>query len=91
MPGYGWNGLCGFGYLGTGGWIINIVLTVGVLIALVLLVIWALRQMRNSRYSSALSSGQSSGTTLAREILQARYARGEITRQEYKQMLEDIQ
>jgi len=90
MHGYGWNGLCGFGYLGSGGWIINIVLTVGILIALALLVVWAVRQMRNSRYSLASSSGQSSGTTLALEILQARYARGEITRQEYQQMLEDI-
>jgi putative membrane protein len=94
MPGYGWGGCCGlggFGGLGWIGWTINIVLTVGILIGLVLLVIWAVRRMTNNQSGSLFSSGQGGrGMITAREILQARYARGEITREEYLQMLEDI-
>jgi len=94
MPGFGWNGCCGFGSFGSMGWIgwiINIVLTIGVLIGVILLVVWAVRRITNSQSGSWLSSNQSgSGLTTARDILQARYARGEITREEYHQMLEDI-
>ena len=91
MPGFGWGGCCGFGSFGWIGWIINIVLTVGILIGLVLLVIWAVRRFTNSQSGSYLSSGRSdSGMATAREILQTRYARGEISREEYQQMLEDI-
>jgi putative membrane protein len=90
MPGFGWGGCCGFGNLGWIGWIVNIVLTVGILIGLVLLVIWAVRRITNNQQGSIFSSGQSGGLTTARDILQTRYARGEITREEYQQMLEDI-
>jgi len=90
MSGFGWNGFCGFGNLGGAGWIINLVLTVGGLIALILLVIWAVRRITNGSRVSLFSSGQSSGLLSARDILQTRYARGEITREEYQQMLEDI-
>ena len=94
MPGFGWGGCCGFGSfgsLGWIGWIINIVLTVGILVGLVLLVIWAVRRTTNNQSGPYLSAGHSgSGMTTAREILQTRYARGEISREEYQQMLEDI-
>lgn len=94
MPGFGWGSCCGFGSFGSFGWIgwiINLVLTVGILIGVVLLVIWAVRRFTNNQSGSYLSSGRSdSGMTTAREILQMRYARGEISREEYQQMLEDI-
>ena len=87
MPGFG-----SFGNMGWIGWIINIVLIVGVLIGVVLLVIWAVRRITTNQSGSSLSSGHSnSRMTTAREILQTRYARGEISREEYQQMLEDIQ
>jgi putative membrane protein len=94
MPGFGWDGygmMSGYGSLGLVGWIINLVLTVGILIGLIVLVIWAVRRITKSQGGSLFSSGQGGGLTTAREILQTRYARGEITREEYKEILEDIQ
>lgn len=93
MFGYGWNscwGLAGFSNLGWIGWIINIVLTIGLLIAFVWLVIWAVRRITNNQGGLMASSVQSSGLTNSLEILQARYARGEISREEYQRTLEDI-
>ena len=94
MPGFGWDGygmMSGYGSLGLVGWIIKRVLTIGILFGLVLLVIWAVHRITKKRGGSQLSSGQGrSGLVTAREILQSRYARGEITREEYQQMLEDI-
>lgn len=93
LPGYGWNscwGFAGFGNLGWIGWIINIVLTIGILIVLVLLVIWAVRRITNNQSGSIFSAAQTGELANALEILQARYARGEITREEYQRMLEDI-
>jgi putative membrane protein len=93
LPGYGLNscwGFSGFGNLGWIGWIINIVLTSGILIGLVWLVIWGVRRITNGQGGLIFSTGQSNGLTNAQEILQARYARGEITREEYQKMLDDI-
>lgn len=93
MPGYGWNNYGGFGGIGGFGLIgliINLVLTIGVIVGLVLLAIWAIRRFTHSQRGSIVSTGQSQGMATAREILQARYARGEITREEYQQMLTDI-
>ena len=93
MPGYGWNnygGFGGFGGFGLIGLIINLVLTIGVIVGLVLLAIWAIRRLTHNQRGSIISAGQSQGMATAREILQARYARGEITREEYQQMLTDI-
>jgi putative membrane protein len=66
------------------------VLIVGVLIGLVLLVVWAIRRITNSQGGSLFSSGQAEARlTTARKILKARFARGEITCEEYLQMRED--
>ena len=90
MPGFGWNGCCGFGSFGWIGWIVNLVLTLGIIVSLVLLVVWGVRRITNSNQGAMFSTGQSRGLTTAQEILQERYVRGEITREEYHQMLEDI-
>lgn len=93
MPGFGWGGCCGFWGLGSYGWIgwiVNIALTAVILIGLVLLVIWAVRRITNSQKGSMYVTDQGDGLNTAQEILQARYARGEITREEYQRMLKDI-
>lgn len=93
MPGFGWHNCCGFGgfgNLGWIGWIVNIALTVGILIALVLLVVWAIRRMSDNQQNTVFSTSQGRERSSARDVLQTRYARGEITREEYRQMLEDI-
>jgi putative membrane protein len=92
-PGFGWGGCCGyggFGGFGLIGGIIGLVLTVVFFIALILLVVWAVRRITSNQRGSTFASGQNSTSQTAREILQARYAHGEITREEYRQMLEDI-
>lgn len=74
----------GFGMYG-GGWLIGMGLMILFWVAVILLVIWAVRSLfpRQSR----------SGREQALDILQQRYARGEISAAEYEQArarLEDI-
>lgn len=77
MMGYGMMG--GFGLIGL---IINIVIIAGI----VVLVVWAVK-----RFTAGTSNlNQPAGRQSPREILQARYARGEITRDQYQQMLSDL-
>lgn len=77
---HGWYS--GIGWIGM---ILGAILWLAVLVGLILLIIWAIRR---------LSHGSSSAVTppkpTAKEILQERYARGEITREQYQQMLEDL-
>ena len=78
-------GCCGgFGWIGM---ILNLVITIGVIVGLVLLVVLAVRRMsvNSSQPGSQTSSSQSS-----RDIAQARYAKGEISREEYQKILSDI-
>ncbi len=90
-PGFGH-----FGFFGGFGWIrllfgslVGLVLLIG----LILLVVWAVR-MATHRGSGAMYNPQRVNPqpleSPAVEILKARYAKGEITREQYQQMLEDI-
>jgi len=69
-------GYYGFGWFG-------MIFNLAILIGIVALIVWAF-----NRFSSG--SRQSTGNQSPREILQARYARGEITREQYQQMLTDL-
>jgi uncharacterized membrane protein len=69
------------------GVILNLVLWVGLLAGLVLLVVWAVRRAR----VPAVTSPSVSGQPTAKEILQARYARDEITREQYETMKQDLE
>ncbi len=80
-------GLGGFGTFGWLGMIINLVITIGVIIGVVLLIVWIVRQAAGGAGVAAASAGTSS----PREVLQVRYARGEITREQYQQILADLQ
>jgi putative membrane protein len=77
MMGYGMMGGYGFGLIGL---IINIAIIVGIL----WLTVWAVR-----RFTSG-TPRWSSGSQTPRDILQVRYARGEITRDQYQEMLKDL-
>ncbi|NIQ12832.1 MAG: hypothetical protein GWO23_25710 [Gammaproteobacteria bacterium] len=73
---------------GIGGWLLGllgllffIALAAGAIIAIV----WAVRQVQGNQ-SSAHPQGQSTPES----ILKSRYAHGEITREEYLAMLEDL-
>jgi uncharacterized membrane protein len=90
------NGLCHVGNvvsLGTYGvWgeiglmILNMVFWLGVFAALSLLIVWAIRRAR----VPAVAVQNATGKPSAKETLQAGYARGEITREQYERKKKDV-
>jgi len=86
----GMMGGYGYGTFGLIGMILSLIITVGLIVGIVLLVVWLVRRLGSQ--GGAFSAGQQPGQAAIapREILQARYARGEIKRDEYQQMLSDL-
>ncbi len=80
MMGY-WFGGLGWVFL-----IINLVLIIGAIIALVFLVIWIVKQLSKNNPGQALNNGAQSAVEIAKE----RYAKGDITREEYQKILVDL-
>ena len=89
------NGLChtgtwgSLGNMGVWGWvglILNLVFWIGLLAGLTLLVVRAIKRARVPTATVPYVTGQPT----AKEILQAQYARGEITREEYELKKQDI-
>jgi putative membrane protein len=83
MGGYGYGGLCIFGGL------LTLILVVALLAGLVLLGIWLWRRYGEGN-GFRLTSGPSRLEPSPREILEARYARGELTREEFRSMVQDL-
>jgi len=90
MGGFG----SGFGGLGMAGGLLGLLFNLIILIGLVWLIVWAAQ-----RFGRATGLGIQSGrahdfttgqTRSAREILDTRYARGELNREEYQTMLNDL-
>ncbi len=80
-----------FGFLGAYSWIgliINAVMVIALIVALVVLIVWAIRSMRRGPVSAGM---QTTTAPSAREVAQMRYARGEITREQYQQILADLE
>ncbi|MCJ7701778.1 MAG: SHOCT domain-containing protein [Anaerolineales bacterium] len=75
----------GFGGFGWIGMIINLVVTIIVVVGIIWLVVWLIRKGIPGNQGPSLSL-----QTSPREILQARYARGEITREQYLEILKDL-
>ena len=76
MMDYGWGMMSGFGFI----WML---LFWGLLIVLA---VWLIGQLFPSVKSGRVEDGPS-----AREILKRRYARGELTEEQYQQMLQRIE
>ncbi len=76
-----------FGGFGLIGMLLNLIFAVGMIIGIVWLVIWLVRRTGVNQNSSF---GSITGEPSAREILQTRYARGEITREQYEVMKQDL-
>ena len=85
------GGMMGGAGFGTGFGLIGLLINVVIIVGIVVLVIWAVRQFGSSGWGSG-SSGQqnSSFEATPREIVEKRYARGEITREQYQEMLSDL-
>jgi uncharacterized membrane protein len=88
------NGLChtgtggSLGNMGVWGWvglILNLVFWVGLLVGLILL---AVRAMKRARVPAA-TGPHATGQPTPKETLQAQYARGEITREQYELRKQD--
>lgn len=90
MGGFG----SGFGSFGLIGGLIGLVLNIAIIIGIVVLVVWVVQKVSRPGNSStpAVPTGPAgAGQVLsAREILDIRYARGELTRDEYQARLNDI-
>ncbi len=77
------NGFGGFGLLGG---LIGLIFNLAIIIGIIFLIVWAIK-----RFSGGTANWiQSSGNQSPREVLQTRYARGEINREQYQQMLQDL-
>lgn len=81
-----WGSLANFGAWGWIGLILNLVFWLGLFAAPTLLVVWAIRRAR----VPAATAPHAAGQPTAKEILRVRYARGEITREQYETMKQDI-
>lgn len=78
----------GWGWLGIVGMILNMLLWLALLVGVVVLIVSATRRSRSSgpRYGDRATRDD----LTPREILQQRYARGEITREQYFEMVADL-
>jgi uncharacterized membrane protein len=91
MMGFGgFGGCCGYGSYGAYGWIgliLNILFFVAVFGGMIWLVVWGVRRATGN-------GGSTNNTAISqspRDLLQARYVRGEIDRDQYLSMLNDLE
>ena len=81
-----WGSLGSFGVWGWIGLILPLIFWVGSIAVPTLLVVWAIGRARASAATGPYGSGQPT----AKEILQAQYARGDISREQYELRKQDI-
>ncbi len=81
MGGYGY-GLDG-GTWGVFGWIFNLLFILLIIVGIVLLVWWLVRQ-----FSAGAAPGETGSKAL--ETLKERYAKGEIDKQQFEQIKKDL-
>jgi putative membrane protein len=80
--GPGWGMMGGYGGYGYGFGIFHMIIWIVILIAIVALVVWLMR--------SATGPGMPPRRSTGLDVLEERYARGEINRDEYLQKKKDI-
>lgn len=80
----------GFGTFGLIGGILNLVVTVGLIVGIVLVVVWLVRRLGAGGSAFSGAGRPFVNPPSPREILQSRYARGEITREQYQGFLSDL-
>lgn len=88
MHGFGMFGQ--YGGFGLIGMVLNLVITLGLIIGAILLVIWLVKRLAPAGGTGIAAPGEVSSDLTPREILARRYARGEIDREAYQRMLEDL-
>lgn len=81
-----WGSLANLGGWGWAGLILTFIFWVGLIAGIAMLVAWAVRRAR----VRAATFPNSTRQPTAKEVLQAQYARGEITREQYKLRKQEI-
>jgi len=77
---------CWYGGFGWIGMIINLIISVVLIIGLVFLVIWIVKRLNNNNSARMLNNAGPSAVEIAKE----RYAKGEITREEFQKLVTDL-
>ncbi len=86
----GWGGMGGFGLFGG---ILGLLFSLALIAAVVVAAVWLVRRTSTGSRSQSQAVPYDRGVTAEaspREILKQRYARGEITRDQYQEMLRDL-
>jgi putative membrane protein len=81
------SGYGGYSWLGM---ILSSVFSIMLIVGLVLLLVWLWRRVIPIRPAGPGALQPTASVASLKEILQIRYARGEITREQYRQMLDDL-
>ena len=83
-------GFGGFGNFGWPGMILGLIINIGLIVGVVMLVVWLVKRVSTSSQGTQAPYGPVGESLGPREIVQARYARGEITREQYLEILADL-
>jgi len=86
IHGFGYNCFGNFGGYGWLGMILNLIFVLIVILGIIWFAIWLTNRMRHNTSMMDTPSAMISPI----EILQARYARGEINREQYLEILNDL-
>ena len=78
-------GMYGLGWLGM---LLGLLIGVAILVGIILLIVWLARRMNGPHTGPFVGRGPMQFN--AKEILQQRYARGEITLEQYREMLSEL-
>ena len=76
---YGWPGMMGFGGFGM---IFGFIFFIAIIVVIVFLIVWLVKRFG---YATTDKTG-----TRSLEILKERYAKGEITKEQYENMIKDL-
>lgn len=90
MHGFGLGGFGGIGSFGLLAGLLNLIITAAFFVGIVLLAIWAVRRFAANSSPGQAPSPPAQAEQSPRDILMQRYARGEIDREQYQQMLADL-
>lgn len=68
----------------------NVVITIGLIIGFIFLIVWLIRRVSSEGGRSVKNQDFTSSLDSPLDILKMRYAQGEITREDYQQMITDL-
>jgi putative membrane protein len=79
----------GYGGMGFGGMIIGGLVGFALLVGLIWFIVWAVRRI-SGKPMHGMHMHPMMGGQVAKDVAQMRYAKGEINREEYQQLIEDL-